>query len=41
MHPSRVLLADDHPSLAASIGELVAEAFTGFGRYVLPVETEF
>jgi CheY-like chemotaxis protein len=27
MHPSRVLLADDHPSLAAAIGEYVAEAF--------------
>ena len=27
MHSSRVLLADDHPSLAAAIGEYVAEAF--------------
>jgi DNA-binding NarL/FixJ family response regulator len=27
MHPSRVLLADDHPALAAAIGDYVAEAF--------------
>ena len=27
MHSSRVLLADDHPILAAAIGEYVAEAF--------------
>jgi len=27
MHPSRVLLAEDHPSLAAAIGEYVAGAF--------------
>ena len=27
MHPSRVLLADDHPGFAAAIGEYVAEAF--------------
>lgn len=27
MRSSRVLLADDHPSLAAAIGEYVAESF--------------
>ena len=27
MRASRVLLAEDHPSLAAAIGEYVAEAF--------------
>ncbi len=27
MHPTRVLLADDHPGLAAAIGEYVGEAF--------------
>ena len=27
MHPSRVLLADDHPTLAAAIGEYMAEVF--------------
>ena len=27
MHPPRVLLADDHPSLAVAIGKYVARAF--------------
>ena len=33
MRASRVLLAEDHPSLAAAIGEYVAEAFHGGTSY--------